>query len=533
MSIFLRTYGADSNPAGANLFCAFARPPGLTNGDVAIVAVAVPAGIIVTPPDSSWTQVAQTDPTLFGIVAFWKMCLNEPANWAFVLSASATVTGTCLVYANTDPFTPVEVSAATLTSSSATHQVGSVMASQVGEDLALFIAGAGSGTYTPAGNFQVVARKQQASATMEAQHKGLAAAGSQAAFTETFSSSVAGASLLLVIAPSYGLLSVKDVYKRLFEALPDGTDDFLDFTEGSGDFWKYLTVIAATVKLFAFDLVDLVRAEISNRLRYKLPDWERIFGLQTTYVSQFGTIPQRQAQFLGAWRAAAGQGAAIPTVQSVLAPLLGYNPGTTPVIYESDRPSLTLEHSYAWNASADTPLPAVTTTTMKMNVSDDGGVIAQMGAQLQLAFALSDLTGYTFVLTGPDGRSKTWSSTWSTVPLFLYAPEFAGARLAGTWTLAITNPTIFANTLYSASILFVEGTARGQQTAGAIFEWGVYADPAHLGEVGTPADFATARRMIQRLNFEHCVANLLQSVLPYPDTDSGVHAAIPDECIPT
>jgi hypothetical protein len=81
--------------------------------------------------------------------------------------------------------------------------------------------------------------------------------------------------------------------------------------------------------------------------------------------------------------------------------------------------------------------------------------------------------------------------------------------------------------------LFVEGLARGQSTGGAIFEWGVYVDPAHVGENGTAADLAGARLAIKRLKHAHTVGSLIQSLAPWPDISSGINSSIPDEWLPT
>src|SRR5262249_17480434 len=154
------------------------------------------------------------------------------------------------------------------------------------------------------------------------------------------------------------------------------------------------------------------------------------------------------------------------------------------------------------------------------------------GAQLTLAFAKTDTTQYSFALTAPDGSSKTWAGG-TTAPQWLTAPSLAGAQIQGVWKLVIANGSGISNVLYGTSFLFVEGIARRQETAGAIFDWGVYADPAHLGENGTPANFAAARATIQKLAFAHTVGNLVQSIAPYPNMDSGVSSSIPNECCPT
>lgn len=531
--IALVAYGSDSNPAGGSAFVGLPQPIGIANGDLVLVAIALPAaGVAVTPPSADWTQITSTDPAQALIMSVWyTTALNLPSNLVFALSASCNATGVCVAYRGTDSWTPVEAFVATLTAAATSHAVGGITAQQTGEEALLFIAGANSGTYTAAGGYIEVARKAQSGCTIEAQHQQLQNAGPLAGFIETFSTSAAGVSVVIVLAPSAGAQTFDDTYRRTFEALPKGIDNLLDFTQGVGDYYKYFWVIGSMLKL-GFDLVDLVAQEIVPFLsRYKLADWERFFGLVQTLTAIRGTIPQRQGQVLGAWRAAAAQSASFTTVAATHGPLLGYFPTTPVKIVEADASTLRLFHHYDFCAGSDHSIP-VGTTTLSVFVND-GGAVSKMGAQLTLAFANADTSQYSFTLTAPDGTSKTWTTGSTSAPLWLTAPVLSGAQINGIWTLAITNGSFLSNTLYSSQQLFVEGIAPRQQTGGAIFEWGVYADPTHIGENGTPADFTAARAAVKKLSLSHSVGNLLQSLVPYPNTDSGLHAAIPDECIPT
>lgn len=534
--ISLVASGADSNPAGASAFVGIPQPIGIANGDLVIVALALPAtGVVVTPPSSDWTQLVATDTAQpMAMSVWWTTALNLSANLVFALSASCRATGACVAYRGVDSFTPIEASVATLTAAATAHAVGGITAQQASEEALLFLAAAASGTYTPTGGFIETVRKQQTGCTIEAQHQQLQNAGALAAFAEAFSASAAGVSVIIILAPSAGTLTYDDTYARTFGALPKGIDNLLDFTAGAGDFYKYFWVIGSMLKL-GFDLVDLVAQEIVPFLsRYKLPDWERLFGLLQTLTAQRGTIPQRQAQVLGAWRAAAAKSASFPTVAATLGPLLGYFPTTPVQIIEADRSALTLAHSFDFCHGVDVTLSQGTTTTLTVDVND-GGKVSKMGAQLTLTFLTADTTMMVFTLTAPDGTSKTWAAGAVNSPLWLTAPELAGAQIQGQWTLVITNNSSAIgsfNTLYSSLQLFVEGIGPRQQTGGAIFEWGVFADPAHLGENGTPPDFNASRVAVRKLSFSHSLPSLLQSLSPYPNTDSGIHAAIPDEAIP-
>jgi hypothetical protein len=525
--ISLVAYGADNNNTGAaSSFVGIPQPIGIANGDIVLVGIVVSvANVTITPPSSDWQLVTQTDPTqALSVSVWWTTALNLPTNLVFVLSASCQAEGALLAYRGTDPFLPVEAAATALTASSSNHTVPAITASQSSEEVALFIAGAFGGAYSPAANFIEVVppANRQTNCALSAQHKGLQAAGVLAATTETFSAAAIGASAIVVLAPNAGTVSYDDAYRRIFDALPQGIDNVLDFTPGQGDFYWYFWVIGAVLKTYAFDLFDLARAEaIAFTSRFKLPDWERIFGLAQTATALLGTIPQRQAQVLGAWRFAAGQGSPASVVQAILGPILGYNPTTLAQVVECDRSMLRLLHTYGFGV--DVSLPNSSTQTILIPVVD-GGKVSRMGAQLELPFATPPPSGFTITLTAPDGNSASWSSPaagWSTA-VKLYAPSLAGAVVRGSWTLSITNNSGSSNTLYGGPILFVEGIGPKQDTGGAIFHWGVYADPVHLGESGNPADFNAAQLAVQKLTFSHCVGNLIVALGAAPGSANAI-----------
>ena len=556
--IFLRSFGADQS-VGVSNFVSIGQPAGVVDGDLILACVVLTdSSIDVTPPDNDWTLIARTDETRTGNVAvFWKFAQNEPSRWVFTLSSTVHPSGTygiggVLVYGGADGFEPVEAFSSATSPSALTQNVPAITASEAGEELVLFLGcDSGGQISAPSGFLAPVDRFVPGAASFLACRRQLDAAGTQAATTTAVTVAGRGAAVAIALRPSAGTMSVEDVRERIVAALPPGVDDVYDLTP-TGDYYKYFQAIASWMKTYAFDLVDILRREIAPQFsRYKLPSWERIFGLETTRITKSGTVPQRQAQVTAAWRAAAGQGSSIPAVQGVLAPLLGYLPSTTVQVLECDRSALTLAHSYDVCGGADVTIPAGTTTLSVL--VNDGGKVAAMGAMLNLAFASSDLSTYAFTLTGPDGTSHTWDDGWSAVPLVLRSPGqktvpvrgsdgevhlvhvatgFGGKQIQGVWQLAITNGSGVSNTLYSASTLFVEGIARGQDTAGAIFHWGVYADPAHLGENGVQPNFAEAQKAIRKLSFSHTVGNLILSISPWPGVSSGAHAAIPGRCTP-
>ena len=532
--IALRNAGSDDNPPGPSPFVSIPQPLGTRDGDLVLVGVVVEtAGVTVSPPDDSWTEIVRTDPSrTLGIACFWKIALNEQSRWVFAMSASVDGEGAALVYGGADGHEPVEAYAAALNAASVTHDVSSVSASVEDEELVVFLGSSLAGTYTiPAGLSEVVAKSN--GGAISAQRRSLAAPGAVAAFAETFSAAALGCSVAIVLAPSYGTLSVDEARQIFIDGFPDGVEEVYDLEPG-GDYYKLFQAGAQILKTYVFDLVDVMRRELIARTsRYVLPDWERVFALRGTRAATTGTVPQRQAQVVGAWRAAAGQGSSIPAVDGVLGPLLGYFPDTVVEVIECSRSGLTLEHTYADLVSLT--IANTATGTRVLSVLYDGGNVSTGGARLQLELS-SGSGALDVTLTGPNGDTKTWQIDASGTDLtVLFGKEFVGALIQGDWTLEVTNNSGASVTLIWS--LLVEGVIASfvdrQNTAAAIFHWGVYADPLHLGEAGVPADFAAARSAIHKMAFAHTVANLLQSKVPFPDVDSGANSSIPDECIPT
>jgi hypothetical protein len=147
----------------------------------------------------------------------------------------------------------------------------------------------------------------------------------------------------------------------------------------------------------------------------------------------------------------------------------------------------------------------------------------------------------TFVHVDGDGIAyKVWpeNTLYEARAFVLYAngPDVVGCNIRGTWSLGLSNSSVSDAVVVDDLGLFVEGIGRdsvgGDGLGAAAFEFGIYADPAHLAENGTPADFAAARLAIDRIKQAHTLGDLLLSLSPYPDEVSGVHAAIPGEAIP-
>lgn len=535
--ISLRASGSDNNPLGASAFCSIPVPIGTQDGNLVLVGIGVPsANITITPPDEGWTLLFRTDPSrTLGLAVYWKIALSEQARWVFALSAAAQAMGAVLVYSGADLVEPIEASAAALSVSGTAHTVPAITVADDGEEVVLFLAAGAAGTYTPGTGYLRAASKAQTAAQLEAHRKQQTTAAALATFNATFSASTLGASVVLVLRASVGTVSIDEARALILGGLPRGVERVYDLEPG-GDYYNFFQSIAATIKAYGLDAIDaLWRETVIRTARLVIPVWERIFGLETSIVALNGTLPQRRAQIIAAWRAAAGQGCSEPEVQAVLAAALGYNAGTLPEIIRCDRSTLRLLHSYG--GTLDLVLPSMTTTTTYATIVSDGGKVSSAGARLTLLFETLPVA-YSITLTAPDGvTTKTWSRGWGYGPIELYGKEFAGASISGKWKLAINNATGFSNKLMSQSSLFVEAIGEGednanQATAGAAVHWGVYADPVHVGENGTPADLDSALELLQRMARSHTVVAIVTSREPRPGIASGGTSSIPDRCIP-
>lgn len=328
------------------------------------------------------------------------------------------------------------------------------------------------------------------------------------------------------------MISTIDGARRyLLNLLPPGWEYLYD-DSSSGDVYLLFDALGALVKAYGFDLLEALRRELipGPGLVQKLADWEKALGISSQLSAVFGSTAQRQAAVVAKLREFGAF--CDPVVTSILGPLLGYADSTPVRLVKADRGALRLAHSYGF--SADVPVANGASMDIPIYVGD-AGLASRAGAQLTLNFAAATMTGVTVTLKSPWGLvSDSWSSPGNGSTLMrLASTKFAGKPVHGSWVLTVANASGGAITLYSDRWLFVEGIAVAQDTGGASAHWGVYADPAHLGERGSPPDLPAIRKVIERIKHSHTVGRLIQSLTPYPDAASGANAAIPDECVPT
>lgn len=314
----------------------------------------------------------------------------------------------------------------------------------------------------------------------------------------------------------------------LVSLLPPGIEDLWDLEPG-GDFYELFDGLGQLLRVYGFNLLDTLRREIfPDQVIDKLSDWEIFLGISKFFIARFGAIAQRQQAVVSKIRERGAFNDA--TIQSVIAPLLGYFSTTSLEVLRASKTDLRLAHTYS--SAALWTIPDATTQMQKVEVLD-GGIISKAGARLILELGGAGPYTFTAKLQTPGGaKSKTWTVTTTAGAALqvFYAPELADANITGNWKLTITNAS--GGNLPIIWSVFVEGIARDQETGGATWHWGVYADPAHVGEAGF-SDFQAVRASIERIKHSHGVGRIITSKEPWPGVESGAHAAIPGMCIPS
>ncbi len=323
-----------------------------------------------------------------------------------------------------------------------------------------------------------------------------------------------------------GTVKTADVVDLLLQLFPQGFSKWTSVRFTSSNVYKLIAGVADSLKTYGFDLIDTFRQEMNPATSIqKLSDFETALGLTTTFAAVSGTNAQRQNGVIAKFRESGAF--TVFNTRSILGAILGYADPSQVSVMETSRASLKTAHTYAGAAIS---IPASNSASGIVALGD-GGTVSAAGVQLVVTVTHATAANLSFKLQSPSGGSVTWpagtiTGNVSGLAVYLYAKSFAGTGTQGTWTLTITNAG--AGTGSATWTEFVEGIGPGMATGGAIFDWGVYADPT---KTNSP-DIASARQAIARIKHGHTVGNLIQSIAPYPDVDSGVHAAIPDEATP-
>jgi hypothetical protein len=312
----------------------------------------------------------------------------------------------------------------------------------------------------------------------------------------------------------------------LIGLMPPG--QLYDFDNPDSDMYAFFYALGQCAKYFGYDVSDRLHVEFNPATCVeKIPDWEAALNLLpgTGNARANRSTAQRQAGIVGRLRES---GASTPAnIRAALAPVLGYaNPDDLEVL-EVDRDAYRALHTYT-DGSGSVALGAGDTVTRVIPVSDDG--LPAAGAFVNLSIDGPAPEELVITLTAPDGTEVTWddlSATADLTDLCLYArSEFASSNVGGNWTLSVENTGATPGD-WDEGTIFVEGLGPSG-LGGGIFYWGIYIDPALVNDPDLTGAFAG----LTRVNLAHAFPFMVTSLEPWPDEESGTHAAIPNEAIP-
>ncbi len=312
--------------------------------------------------------------------------------------------------------------------------------------------------------------------------------------------------------------TAKGIVQSLF---PPG--NLYDFDNPDANVFKILAAFGQGVKLFGFDVHDRLVAEFNPaNVLEKLPDWETALNLLPGSGNALSgrTTTQRRTAIVSRLRES---GASTPAnIRAAIAPVLGYAEVTDLEVLEVDRDALRAAHTYSDTATYT--VADGSSKTYTFTIMDEG--VAAAGAQFYLVS--TEAIGVSVTITAPSGETATIPGTYSLpTGMYFYAfTDFQEAEVSGVWTVLVENDSGSSTDLSDAA-LFVEGLGPGG-LGGGIYYWGIYADPAL---VNSP-DYLAAMASLIRMNPAHARGFLILSEDPWPDEESGIHAAIPDAAIP-
>jgi len=334
-----------------------------------------------------------------------------------------------------------------------------------------------------------------------------------------------------------------ELRRLLIALLPDGSEDLYalettDFIGGT------INALAGALKFNVADRIDQLRKEVNPAtIEESIADWEAACGLSHTVLASFGTAEQRRNAILSVLREHGSF--SLDDIRAAVQPYLVYADPSQIEIIEPDRIAQQAAHTYPYASPMTATFPN-NAASSSVFVADDPRV-SPAGATINL-----NLTGLLdevrFRLTAPDGYTKNWlggflgSGSVTNQNFVLYAPEMAGRKILGNWTLTVTAGNTTNATVNNWSI-FVEGLGVnydgatppnriGQGLGAALFEFLVVIDPAL---VGTGYDYEGAYRAVQRIKPAHVLGNIVVKntvmgggLLAIPDEPT----TLPDRSIP-
>jgi hypothetical protein len=316
------------------------------------------------------------------------------------------------------------------------------------------------------------------------------------------------------------MLSLREVTALLLSGLPPGIDRMLDVSPGS-DLYRFFEARAVVLKRYGFDLIETLRMETDpSTVLAKIPEWEAVFGVTQGRTARYGGTAARRDQILSRIREL-GSGSTRTAVQTVLAPLLGYENPSQIEVLEPSRGAVTFLNTTSLGALA--VYGGVMGDARTALVRDRGKVSAAGASVTFRALDTGDLTlGDIFVtLTAPDSTvvindflgiaSQVETGSRDVV---IRRPVTPGSLdIYGDWTLTLTfeSPPGVSGVTATVINLIVEGIGRdawGYDGLGsAIYRWSALVDPALAGVTHSP-DYTAARSAVGRIAQSHTIGGL-------------------------
>lgn len=516
----LRTADSDNLGVGASQFLTVPNN-GAEDGDLLVANVSFDggSGVTITPPDG-WTLARRLDAASdFGLAVYYRVADNEPGTWIWDMGASVQCAGAVAAYTNRDIWSPVEGDAGTFTPAAGAYDVPAIEVATPDAIVVMCAAGDASTAFTPPAPYALRAEHSQVNVAAMIADRQFDGPAAIAAASLSVSVMVDGLTHLLVLRPSAGVLTRDDVRENVVGLLPPGARDLYDLGTSSSIVYNLFDAVAACLKQYGFDYVDLLRLEINPATCFqKLPDWERVFGMAAR-----GTVLQRINAVISRLRESGAS--TRPLIRAIVGPLLGYVDPSALEIIECSRSALDALTAYFWPTGA---IPGAGDYNEVVAVGDAANV-SQAGVRMELYITHADVSQLLFALTAPTGEQKQWSLPPGAAAgdLFvLRSPFHAGVPITGNWNLIISNSGA-GGTVDGGSLIRVDGIgrdARGIDALGAeIFKYAVLSDPALEGVNGNAPDFVAARAAIARLNPSHCQGYLVRAM------DGGGNYAIVDD----
>lgn len=291
--------------------------------------------------------------------------------------------------------------------------------------------------------------------------------------------------------PSAAVTQAAAVELLLGHFPPDNDYDFHDPASADAEL---VEALAAALKAFGYDLVDLLLREMDpHTAAQRIPDLEAAFNiLYSSLNAELVPLPRRRAAVEGKLREFGGT--TLFNVAAAVAALADYARLTYPEVLELPV-AASAANDFAETLGLPVPLGTGFDDLILFRLTPqllDGGVVSAAGVRLNLVFSSALVSGVAVQIRAPDFSAASWASVGPdglSATVVLHGAGLAGAPVMGQWQLAVYRTGAPAITLVSWS-LHVLGAPTGGAVDKALlpvgggrarqrFVWSVYLDPPH------------------------------------------------------